>query len=61
MMTTSRPATPDDAPAIRPDRVRRLRFDPAEVTIRSRRERELARLSLAKARWIRELVRLEGR
>jgi hypothetical protein len=54
-MPTSSPTTLDD-PATGPaDRVGRLRLDQAEVPIRSRRERELARLLLAKARWKRHV------
>jgi hypothetical protein len=60
-MPTSSPTALDD-PATGPaDRVGPLRLDQAEVPIRSRRGRELARLLLAKARWKRQLKRLEAR
>jgi hypothetical protein len=60
-MPTSSPPTLDD-PATGPaNRVGRLHLDRAEVPIRSGRERELARLLLAKARWKRQLRRLEAR
>ena len=60
-MPTSSPTTPDD-PATGPaDHIGRLCLNQAEFPIRSRRARELAQLLLAKARWKRQLTRLQAR
>jgi hypothetical protein len=59
-MLTSLPATLADVLAPQGDSARRSRVGSAELPIRSRRDRDHARLVLAKVRWKRQLVRLEA-
>ncbi|WP_435011966.1 hypothetical protein P12x_006074 (plasmid) [Tundrisphaera lichenicola] len=60
-MTTRLSVAHPHVSTMMPEGTKWLRPDPAESPERSRRERELARLLLAKARWKRGLARLEGR
>ncbi|WP_435012012.1 hypothetical protein P12x_006136 (plasmid) [Tundrisphaera lichenicola] len=58
-MTTPLSVARPDVSAMLPEGTRWLRPDTAESPAISRREREMARMLLAKVRWRRTLARLE--